>query len=48
MSKNFLAVIAAVLVTTMAPVFGNEGEEEVTVITSEKLTFDYNRQYALF
>ena len=48
MSKNFLAVITAVLVTTMAPVFGNENEEEVTVITSEKLTFDYNRQYALF
>lgn len=53
MSKRWWIRRGCVLLAALVPFSGiaqssAQSTEDVTVITSEKLTFDYNQQYALF
>lgn len=49
MNKHFIMMALAVACVAGAwPARGQGSEEAVTVITSEKLTFDYNKQFAMF
>ena len=47
--RRTLLILAAGIAAACAPaVFAQGGKKEVTEITSERLTFDYNEHYALF
>jgi lipopolysaccharide export system protein LptA len=47
--KHTIAWVALVLFAGVAVVCGQEqAADDVTVITSDRLTFDYSKQYALF
>mgnify|MGYP001394936944 CR=1 FL=1 len=53
--RNRMAIWGAAALCALAPLSGSaqtgtalEGEDNLTVITSEKLTFDYQKQFALF
>lgn len=49
MKKCIISMVLAAVTICLTPVgFAQQAEEAVTVITSDKLTFDYKKQYALF